>query len=88
LTWVDEAFLLEQGVQPWVELPLWLPSADSGLMAVSVRKALDAGLTLRPLDETVRDTLAWLATRPADHTWRAGLTRTREAELLHTWQSR
>ena len=25
--WVDEAFLLEQGVGPWMELPLWLPAA-------------------------------------------------------------
>ena len=25
--WVDEEFLLEQGVGPWMELPLWLPAS-------------------------------------------------------------
>ncbi|MGG7380803.1 hypothetical protein ACQ7B2_19335, partial [Escherichia coli] len=28
LVWVDETFLLERGVQPWTELPVWLPSSD------------------------------------------------------------
>jgi len=39
-------------------------------------------LKFRPVEETVRDTLAWAQTRPADHTWRAGLTAEREAEVL------
>lgn len=28
LTWVDEEFLLENGVQPWTEMPLWIPEGD------------------------------------------------------------
>src|SRR5579875_3385469 len=65
-TWVDESFLLRQGVAPWTEIPLWIPEEMNmqGLSAVDVRKARSAGLTFRPLVETVRDTLAWDRTRP------------------------
>jgi 2'-hydroxyisoflavone reductase len=87
--WVAESFLLEHKVAPWSELPLWIPEGDGdavGFATISVHKARDAGLVQRPLAETVRDTLAWLATRPADHQWRAGLTPEREAELLQRWR--
>ena len=37
-TWVDEAFLLEQGVGPWMEMPLWLPGEENaGLTRVDCR---------------------------------------------------
>lgn len=82
--WVDEAFLLERGVQPWQEMPLWVGDDPSmaGFAYFNVDKAIADGLTFRPLDVTVRDTLDWAATRPADHRWRAGISRQREAELL------
>ncbi len=84
-TWLSEEFLLANGAQPWSELPLWLPESDptvAGMDRVDVRKALNAGLTFRPLEDTIRSTLAWLYSRPADHTWQAGLSQEREAELL------
>jgi 2'-hydroxyisoflavone reductase len=87
--WVDEEFVLKSGLQPWTELPLWIPAshADSaGMNSVSMARALQAGLTFRPLAATVRDTLAWEAARPADYTWRAGLPREREAEVLAAWR--
>ncbi len=88
-TWVDEQFLLDCGIEPWSELPLWIPEGqDTLISSVDVRKALSAGLTFRPLAETVRDTLAWDAARPADHEWRAGLSREREQETLAAWESR
>ncbi len=83
-TWVGEPFLLEQGVQPWMGLPLWLPDKLSGTMDMNVDKAMRDGLTFRPLADTVRDTLAWDASRPP-HEWRAGLTREREREVLDAW---
>ena len=43
---------------------------------------LAAGLTFRPLAETVQDTLAWDKTRPADAPLKVGLSREREQELL------
>lgn len=87
-TWVDDAFLQREGVGPWMELPLWLPEAEApGFSTVNCARALAAGLTFRPLAETVRDTLAWRATQPQDATWPAGLKREREAELLAAWHA-
>ncbi len=82
LTWVSESFLLEHHVEPWSEMPVWLPEKDSALDTCSNTRAIAAGLKFRPLAETMRDTLAWARTRPADHAWRAGMTAEREAELL------
>ena len=61
---------------------------NAGFSKVNVAKAIQAGLTFRPLADTVRDTLAWEATRPADRQRRAGMTREREAELLRKWGER
>lgn len=88
LEWCDEGFLLDAGVGPWMELPLWLPERDAstnGLMRVDCRRAFESGLTFRPLEATVRDTLAWTAARPGDTPRRAGLAPTRERELLERW---
>lgn len=89
LVWVDEAFLLERGVQPWTELPLWVPPEEGGLDEVSIARALAAGLALRPLAETVRDTLAWdLARPPGARDGSPALTPGREAALLAEWRAR
>jgi 2'-hydroxyisoflavone reductase len=88
--WVDEKFLLDAGVEPWMEVPLWTTEADIAnryFMGVSVEKAIAAGLRFRPLSETVRDTLEWDLTRPADTKRRAGLARERERELLDAWRA-
>ena len=90
ITWVAEQFLLDREVEPWGQLPLWVPESDpanAGFSAVNCRKAIAAGLTFRPIADTVRDTLAWDATRPADYSWRAGLPRERESELLQAWHA-
>jgi len=91
LVWIDETFLLEHEVGPWIEIPLWMPRADEsmrGLMAVDVRKAIAAGLTLRPLADTVRDTLSWDATRPVEAERTAGLRPEREVAVLRAWAQR
>ena len=89
--WVSEAFLAEHGVEPWTELPAWAPQAEpsmAGFFSFDNRKALAAGLTFRPLADTVHATLAWAATRPAEHEMRAGMSREREAALLVAWKHR
>lgn len=79
---VDESFLLEQEVKPWADLPLWVPSSpEGGLVMVEIEKGLAAGLTIRPLAETVRDLAAWNAERGAE-VLKAGMSRVRELELL------
>jgi nucleoside-diphosphate-sugar epimerase len=87
-TWASEAFLLDAGVGPWIELPLWVPESEgAGFDSVSIAKALAAGLSFRSLEETVRDTLAWDAARPADTQRRAGLDAEKERETLRRWHA-
>ena len=60
LYWVDDRTVLDAGIEPWMELPLWIPGPEwAGLLTVDISRALAAGLTFRPLEETARDTLAW-----------------------------
>lgn len=88
-TWVSADFLAEQNVQPWSEMPLWIPGEEyAGFHTISVQKAIDDGLAFRPLADTIADTLDWVKTRPADYQWRAGISREREAELLGVWHQR
>lgn len=87
-TWIEESFLSDNEVSPWMNLPLWVGSEAPGFNLVNCAKAFAAGLVIRPLAETVRDTLTWAATRPADHEWRAGISREREADLLQKWHNR
>lgn len=87
-TWVDDEFLVTHDVTPYTELPLWLPIEEAAWEMVNIQKALAAGLKLRPLIETVRDTLAWDQTRPLDAPRRNGLSPEREADLLVKWKQR
>jgi 2'-hydroxyisoflavone reductase len=93
---VSEAFLAEQQVQPWSELPLWMPSSDrsmNGFMRIDCRRAIATGLRFRPLAATIRDTLAWEHEhdKPAKEqriVAPGSLSRAREAELLAAWAER
>lgn len=82
-TWVDEDFLAREKVQPYMELPLWIPSAHD---TVNCARARAAALSHRLLEETIADTLRWDHTRPAGHPWRAGLPAKRETQLLSRWR--
>jgi 2'-hydroxyisoflavone reductase len=85
LTWVHDAFLQGQEVGPFVEMPLWIPGGD---MRISIRRAREAGLTFRPLADTIRDTLAWDRTRGDEKgERRAGLSPEREQALLARWSA-
>jgi 2'-hydroxyisoflavone reductase len=88
LTWVDEEFLRDAKVEPWSDLPLWVEAKDAKFNTVNNDRALNAGLTYRPLTTTIGDTLTWANTRPIDHAWRAGLRRERERDLLAAWHRR
>lgn len=85
--WVDEKTLLDNKVEPYTELPLWVPAEAEGFGRINIRKAIGAGLTFRPLADTVRDTLAWDRTRPADAPRANGLSPARETEILDVWKS-
>ncbi len=83
--WVDERYLLERKVELWSDLPLATPAEEDGLMEVDVSRAAADGLTVRPLLNIVRETLAWDATRPIGTELKAGLKPARESELLTEW---
>ena len=85
---VSEAFLLQHAVQPWSELPLWLPSIEAEYAGFNrdLARAAAAGLRTRPLRETICVVLDE-GIPPADDERRTGkLTREREAELLAAWR--
>ncbi len=91
-TWVNADFLAAHKVEPWSDMPVWVPpkGEEGGLSRTDIKRALSKGLTFRPLPETTRDTLGWfrmqLATRQA--TLKAGLTPEREAEVLAEWHKK
>ena len=91
-TWAEAKFLEEHKVSPWSDMPVWVPplGEDGGLGAVSIRRALDKGLTFRPLNETARDTLAWFKAQPKERQekLKAGITPDREAEVLAAWHKK
>jgi len=87
LTWLTEEFLLAQGVEPWSDLPLWLGAQAAGGLAVNLQRAMAAGLKFRPLEETLRDTLAWHRTRPKSYALTAGMSRARERQVLEAWRA-
>ncbi|MGZ4486318.1 MAG: NAD-dependent epimerase/dehydratase family protein [Nocardioides sp.] len=82
--WVPQDALAEQEVAPWSgprSVPLWLPRpAYDGMLAHDVAPSLEAGLVLRPVADTARDTLAWLAATPDAAV--TGLTREEERAVL------
>jgi 2'-hydroxyisoflavone reductase len=90
ITYVPGDFLQAQGVQPWSELPLWIPSAtgEPEQDRVHVNRALAKGLMIRPLSETVHDTLLWDRGRSQEGGWKNTLTAEKEAAVLEQWRIR
>jgi 2'-hydroxyisoflavone reductase len=82
--WADDAFLQENEVGAWMEMPLWIPSAEGqALMQVSVQKAINDGLKFRSLEDTIQATLDWYDNTNGDEkTWQAGLAPEKEAAVL------
>ena len=90
IVWADERFLLDRKVEPWMGLPLWIPEDDpEGLAVFDNRRAIAAGLSFRPTDETAADTLAWELERPPGPLgeYTAGIPREQERELLAAWRA-
>jgi 2'-hydroxyisoflavone reductase len=60
LRWIPDDLLEEANVEPWTELPLWLPERFAGTWRIGTERAQAAGLNRRPVQETVDDVAAWL----------------------------
>lgn len=87
-TWMDEAWLLEQGVRPFSEMPFWHPYDHRPRWKND--KGVAAGMRFRPIAETIRETADWFhETRDESYAWRFyGMQPEREAELLTKWHAR
>ncbi|HRI43351.1 MAG TPA: hypothetical protein PLL78_05665 [Fimbriimonadaceae bacterium] len=79
---VPPSFLEEQGVQPWSDLPLWLPPDGLGMSMIDVRRAVVAGLRFHDLSDTVAATLKWWRSLDPPREPRAGMTRERGQAVL------
>lgn len=81
-TWVSEKFITENEIN----LPVWVPKEWEGINQVNCQKAIDAGLSFRPLTDTIRDTLSWHSACPSDYKLLAGLNPEQEQKLLKLWK--
>ncbi|MFD4992392.1 NAD-dependent epimerase/dehydratase family protein [Cellulosimicrobium cellulans] len=62
LVWVEPEAVLAAGIEPWSQLPVWLPPGElhDALHGSDTSRAYALGLRPRDVRETVRDTWAWL----------------------------
>ena len=84
--WVGNAFAMSLMEEQEVNLQPWAPDEYAAFSTVNCKKAFNAGLTFRPLAETVRDTLAWKARSPTNGEMRSGLKPEQEKQLLQKWR--
>jgi nucleoside-diphosphate-sugar epimerase len=91
VVWVSEDFLASHFKSDELDLPIWAPTKGeyAGASLTSIETARKAGLRSRPLEDTVRDTLAWFESLPADRRskLRSGLDPVKEAVALRAWHA-
>ncbi|MGH8250759.1 MAG: NAD-dependent epimerase/dehydratase family protein [Steroidobacteraceae bacterium] len=92
LTWIDEDFLAGQLKPAEMNFAPWGPMRgdEAGGSLTGMKASADQGLKARPLEDIVRDTLAWHETRPAERKaeLRSGFAAGKEAEVLAAWRAR
>jgi nucleoside-diphosphate-sugar epimerase len=75
LRWTSPDVVLGAGIEPWTQLPVWVPPGSDGydaLYQADVSRALATGLTCRSVEETVADTWEWLRSIGGSAPERAG----------------
>lgn len=92
-TWVDAEFLRANGAAPYGrELPVYqvMRGRTAGFAQFDLTPEIKAGLKIRPLEDSARDTLAWFRTLPAERQagLKTGLSPAREKALLALWRAR
>ncbi|SED33253.1 Nucleoside-diphosphate-sugar epimerase [Streptomyces sp. 3213] len=63
LRWTSADVVLGAGIEPWTQLPVWIPAGSEGydaLHSADVSRAVATGLSCRPVEKTVADTWNWL----------------------------
>lgn len=91
-TWVDTDFLLDRGMRPYSDFPVWMPPRGDrlGFQQYDLSREWAAGLTYRPLAVTAIDTLEFHQSRAPERrqALRSGLAAEKEQELLREWNAR
>lgn len=81
---VSPDFLARHGIQPWVDLPLYIPANDPepGFFRIDASRAHATGFRFRPLGETLADIVRTFPNPPAPGVVAEGLGRERELDLI------
>jgi 2'-hydroxyisoflavone reductase len=91
-TWVDADFLEEHEVQPWMHMTVWVPPVGeyAGFAASNIDRAIEAGLTFRPLADTAVATMKYWNSLDEEKRSkpRAGCPAELEEKVLKAWHSR
>ena len=88
-TWVPPDFVLEHGIQPWLEVPIWITPNTYGSYGFDVRRAASEGLFCRPMIETVFDT--WTSIQSGNQSYlpdgmtAPGISMEKEQAILAAW---
>jgi len=87
VTWIPAEFV---GKQEDISFPIWVPYLDDskGFHTWNNARAVQAGLRFRPVEVTVKDTLAWYQgqLKEKDGRVRLAFTAEQEAKLLKAWK--
>ena len=90
-TWVDTDFVINAGLRPYGELPVWRPARDGaeGFARFDLTPEVEKGLTFRSLADTTAATLEFHFSRPPERqaALRAGVGAEREREVLDLWRA-
>ncbi|MGH3470778.1 MAG: NAD-dependent epimerase/dehydratase family protein [Nocardioidaceae bacterium] len=87
LTWPDPDWLVEQG-EGYQSLPLWTEGRREFTLAADPTRAISAGLSPRPLAETISDTWSWIRRDQPALVAGWGISTEHEAALLTSWRAR
>ncbi len=91
-TWVDAEFLEKHEVQPWMHMTVWVPPVGeyAGFSTSDIDRAIEAGLTFRPLADTAVATVEYWNSLPDERREkrRAGCPPELEETVLKAWHAR
>ncbi len=82
--WVSEEFIKNNDID---HIPMWTPSEWRGIFQADCTKAIRFGLSFKPVEETIKHTLDWHATRSSGYELKVGLKPQKEKRLLVKWHS-
>ncbi|MBI3429613.1 MAG: NAD-dependent epimerase/dehydratase family protein [Actinobacteria bacterium] len=87
--WIPPEFLIENDVQPWTEMPIWISPNLYGIFGIDTTRAATAGLHCRSILETVSDTWATMqnVNQPPlnERMSTPGISPEKEQAILKTW---